>query len=107
MTADTIDPYVPVCGNVHFPPNARGHYDQINTAAVESSCQGYRKGEGAGGTDQTRLVSNGDWSANSALAPDCMGAFLVWWMQHFPGPGTTARGDDGSPLPSWWTYLFY
>lgn len=103
----TIDPYVPVCGNVHFPPNGRRHYDQSNVQSVEWSCDGYRTAGGPGAGDPTTLVSSAEWSDNDLVAPDCMGAWLVHWWQHLPGPGTAARDASGQPMRSWLPFLFY
>ena len=67
-----IDPYVPVCGIARFPPNPRHHYDLDDTFAVQSTCEGYRRGED-GGNDLARPFSNAKFAAYRDLAPDCMG----------------------------------
>jgi hypothetical protein len=106
-TRTTISPYVPVCGSVHFPPNARRHYDTFNTFSVQSTCEGYRRREGAGGADLARPFSRANFSANETLAPDCQGDFLVWWMQNMPSFGSPAQDDSGQPMLSWLPYMFY
>jgi hypothetical protein len=103
----TIDPYVPVCGNAHFPPNGRNHYDIVNTTAVMSTCAGYRRGEGPGGEDLAEPSGVSDWSGYFDLAPDCTGAWAVYWWQSFPGRGNAAADDDGMPMKNWWPFLFY
>jgi len=106
-TTYTANPYEPVCGNVHFPPNARGHYDDVNTAQVLSSCQDFGRHSGAGGADAKTLVDRNTWSRYSSLAPDCSGAFLVWWMQNMPAPGSGQTYADGTPMPGIWPFMFY
>jgi hypothetical protein len=101
----TIDPYVPVCGNAHFPPNAQNHYDIENAMPVLSTCRHWRTGAGA--SDPQTPTSAADWSRYRELAPDCTGAWIVWWWQNFPGRDTRARDDDGAPVKSFWPFLFY
>ena len=106
-TTYNVNPYEPGCGNVHFPPNARDDYDDFNTAQVLSSCQDFGRHSGAGGADAKTLVNNSTWSRYESLAPDCSGAFLVWWMQNMPGPGSGQTYADGSPMPGIWPFMFY
>lgn len=103
----TIDPYVAVCGNAHFPPNGRQHYDVTNPAQVKSSCRGYHTAGGPGSGDPDELVSAADWQKYEGLAGDCDGPFLVWWWQQFPGPNRVAKDLDGKPMKNWWPFLFY
>ncbi len=98
--------YDPACGNVHFAPNARAHYDKWNAQTVETTCQGFRRGED-GGADRRRLFGIDAFTPYQTLADDCQGSWLVWWIQNMPGHGTPALADDGSPLRSWLPYLFY
>lgn len=98
----TIDPYDPVCGNVHWPPNAREHYDLASTDAVRTSCSGWRDGSGT-----TSLYDGSQHAPYAAFAPDCMGAFLVWWRQSMPGLGNAVVDDDGALMLNWWPFLFY
>ena len=102
----TVDPYVAACGNAHFPPNGRNHYDIVNAAEVMSTCAGYRRGE-AGGEDLAQPTSAADWDGYRDLAPDCTGAWAVYWWQSFPGLGNDAVDDDGAPMKNWWPFLFY
>ena len=103
----TIDPYDPVCGNVHFPPNARMHYDLESPFWVRTTCQGYAMGENADGTDRLRPFRGLDFEAYEAIAGDCMGPFLVWWRQNFPDGRHGARDAEGEPMPVWWPYVYY
>lgn len=88
-----------ISGNVHFVPNARGHYDDTKTAQVLSSCEGFGRHAVPGGADAKTLVNNGTWARYSTLAPDCEGAFLVWWIQNMPGPGSGQTYAGGSTMP--------
>ncbi len=103
----TIDPYVPICNNAHFPPNARQHYDIVNPLPVMSTCRGYRQGGGPGGMDIAAPVSATDWSMYRTLAPDCTGAWLVWWWQNFPGLGNRSTDSASRPMHNWWPFLYY
>lgn len=101
-----VEPYDPACGNVHFPPNARRHYDDANDAEVRSSCDTFGRSV-ACGDDGLSPVSRASWAAYESLAPDCGGAFLVWWLQHAPGFESGHRFEDGRPMPSLWPFLYY
>lgn len=98
----TIDPYDPVCGNVHFMPNGTQHYDLVSPFAVETSCRHFRDGSG-----ETEVFTSQQIEELADLAPDCMGPFLVWWRQSFPGRHTDALDDDDNPLLSFWPFIFY
>jgi hypothetical protein len=98
----TIDPYVPICGNAHFPPNAREHYDVVNPTEVLSHCRTHRRA-----VDEPALTSAADWSGFEVLASDCTGPWIVWWWQSFPGTDRLALADDASPMKNWWPFLFY
>ncbi|HEY8074413.1 MAG TPA: hypothetical protein VIF62_09890, partial [Labilithrix sp.] len=90
------------CGAVHFPPNARAQYDDQNAAPVLSTCEtfGIAGGKPAAYTD----AKSGRYDK---LAPDCEGGWQVYWRQSFPGLGNKAKHADGTPMKSWWPYLFY
>ena len=74
------------CGNVHFAPNARGHYDE-NDIEVLSICESWD----TGGAPEP--FSRKKYAAYDAIAPDCGGGWQIYWRQSF------AR--------TWWPYLFY
>lgn len=103
----TIDPYVPACGNAHFPPNARDGYDIENTVPVMSTCGSYRTAGGPSGGDPASLLGANDWARYRPIAADCTGAWLVYWWQNFPGLGNTARDELGAPMKNWWPFYFY
>ncbi|MCB9703594.1 MAG: hypothetical protein H6711_16995 [Myxococcales bacterium] len=98
----TIDPFDPVCGNVHWPPNGRQHYDLSSPHEVMSSCVHYRDGSG-----ESEPYTSSLHQAYSKLAPDCMGPFIVWWRQNMPGLDNGALDDEGQPMLNWWPFLFY
>jgi hypothetical protein len=94
--------YDPVCGNAHFPPNARGQYDHENVDAVRTSCANYRDGTG-----QTIAFTSRQLDPYAGLAPDCTGPWQVWWYQNIPGLDNASRDDAGNPMLNWWPFLFY
>jgi hypothetical protein len=98
----TIEGYDPVCGNVHWAPNATQHYDLQSTASVRSSCTHWRDGSGT-----LETYDGSAHEAYAALAPDCMGGFLVWWRQNLPGLHNAALDDTGAPMKNWWPFLYY
>ncbi|HWB75400.1 MAG TPA: hypothetical protein VG755_10595 [Nannocystaceae bacterium] len=98
----TIDDYDPICGNVHWPPNATQHYDLAGASAVRTSCTHWRDGSG-----QTELYTADAIAPYLGLAPDCMGAFLVWWRQNLPGKNSAAIDDYGAPVLSFLPFQFY
>jgi subtilase family serine protease/PKD repeat protein len=98
----TIDPYDPVCGNVHFPPNARAHYDDVSPFTVLSSCTHYRDGSGA-----VSPFTTADFQMYDTVAPDCQGGFLMWWRQNVPGLDNRALDDASQPMLNWWPFLYY
>lgn len=103
----TFDPFDQGCGNVHFPPNARKHYDDQNSYAVLSRCEHFGLGDAGGGKDKQELYTNMKSAMYDGLAPDCGGGWLVYWYQSFPGLNNPAKLPDGMAIPNWWPYLFY
>jgi hypothetical protein len=98
--------YDPVCGNVHFAPNANGHSDTSSPTPVSSSCRGFGRRQ-ANGNDARALLTSEAWMGNEALAPDCGGAFLIFWLQQMPGFGTGQRFSDGGVMLPVWPFLYY
>ena len=86
LLSGSINPYTPVCGNAHFPPNGRQQYDTVNTQSVQSSCNGYRSNGGPGHGDPT-----------SAIAPTT-GATTATWPRTARVPG---RCTGGSATRRW------
>ena len=103
----TIRGYVAAAGNVHFPPNGRGHYDQANAEPVLSTIEDWRVGSGPDGRDLAKPWTNGVLKQFEALAPDCMGKWMVYWRQNVPGYRNRARDDEGRPMKNWWVFLFF
>ena len=97
----TLTNYFVIGGNAHWPPNARGHYDLENTNAVSSTMEDWR----IGGTKKP--FTNTAFARYRKFAPDCMGAWLVYWRQNFPGLDNAQKDDDGKPMKNWWPFLFY
>jgi hypothetical protein len=102
-----VENYIPAGGSAHFPPNARGHYDLDNTNPVMSTIEDWRIGSGPGGKDQAKPFTNLTFRSYRELAPDCMGAWLVYWRQNMPGLANKQKGDDGKPMKNWVPFLFY
>jgi len=99
--------YVPAGGNVHFPPNATGHYDQNNTSSVPSTIEDWRIGSGTNGTDLVRPWNASVLRQYADTSPDCMGKWLVYWRQNMPGLDNLQKDDEGRPMKNWWPFLFY
>jgi hypothetical protein len=102
-----ISNYVAAGGNVHFPPNAQQHYDMDNAAAVASTIEDWRCGNGVDGKDRVVNWTNRAFARYRNAAPDCMGAWLIYWRQNMPGLDNGARDDNGKPMKNWWPFLFY
>ena len=115
------------CGNAHFYPNTTGTYSyDANTPdpSVLSSCENYGMHNGTGGKDLTTAFTNAmtdqlygrspnpingacPSGSTPACSDDCGGHGTAYIYENFPGPGTTATNDDGTPMHNWWVYLFY
>ncbi len=106
-SSGSMNPFNQGCGNVHFAPNGRYNYDMENTFPVLSTCEHYGLKDGPGGTDATDLFTNAKAHQYDSVAPDCMGAWLVYWRQNFPGHQNAAHDTEGNPMKNWWPFLFY
>lgn len=100
------------CGNAHFYPNTTGTYSyDANTPdpMVLDSCENYGLHNGPGGKDLTTPFTNAmtDMYFKNVVDDDCGGHGTMYLYQNFPGPGTKATNDDGTPMHDWWVYLFY
>jgi hypothetical protein len=102
-----VSNYFAIGGNAHWPPNARGHYDMDNTNAVLSSIEDWRIGSGSDGHDVKKPWTNASFTKYRDLTPDCMGAWLVYWRQNFPGLDNRQKDDHGKAMKNWWPFLFY
>lgn len=96
-----VDPHDPVCGNVHFTPNGRQHYDLEGPDTVQTSCGSFGVG------DELAPYTKEAYAGYRELAPDCMGPFLVYWRQNFPGLDSGAVDEGGEPMLNWWPYVYY
>ena len=67
----------------------------------------WRIGSGPGGQDVPVLWKNERFAQYRKLAPDCMGPWLVYWRQNFPGLDNRQKDDAGKPMKNWWPFLFY
>ena len=63
--------------------------------------------EGEAGKDTVSEFSKEKWAPYLSVAPDCMGAWTVFWRQCMPGLDNRALDDDGKPMKNWWVFLFY
>ena len=108
---NTITPFNQACGNAHFPPNARGEYDQTNTFTVLSTCEHYGLHDGPGGADmQTpyNAATTDKWNTPQYGGRSVAGgAWYLYWWQSWPGLDTKATLPDGKPMKNWWVYLYY
>lgn len=102
-----LDNYLAYGGNVHFTPNGRFHYDLQNTQPVHSTIEDWRIGSGTGGRDLARPWNNEAFARYRKLAPDCMGPWLVYWRQNFPGLDNRQKDENATPMKNWWPFLFY
>ena len=103
----TIDPFLAVGGNVHFPPNARHHYDLDSPFTVSSTMENYRLRNGPDGKDLVKDFNSEKFKLFADIAPDCMGRWTVYWRQCMPGLDNHCVDDDGKPMKNWWVFLIY
>ncbi|OGQ15788.1 MAG: hypothetical protein A2138_09765 [Deltaproteobacteria bacterium RBG_16_71_12] len=94
-------PYDARCGNVHFPPNATWHYEYGSERPASSSCSNF------GQSGQPVAVDARVWNGFEAMAPDCGGGFLIWWLRNMPRHASPHAFADGAGMRSMWPYLFY
>lgn len=99
--------YIAAGGNVHFPPGGRRHYDLGSPHTVLSTIESYRQRNGPDGTDLARRFNKEKWQRYLSVAPDCMGAWTIFWRQCMPGLDNKCLDDDGKPVKNWWVFLFY
>lgn len=102
-----IDNYSVHAGNAHNPPNARRQYDQDNTVPVMSTIEDWRQHSGPDGKDIAKPWTSAALDPYRTEYRDCMGAWLVYWRQNFPGLNNKAKDDAGRPMKNWWPFLFY
>ncbi len=99
--------YIAAAGSVRFPPNARREFDIENKTPVLSTIENFRLRNGFEGRDKAEPWTFEKTVPYRAVAPDCVGGWMVYWRQSMPGLNTKALDDTGRPLKNWWVYLFY
>lgn len=95
------------CGSVHFPPNGHSNYDFEDTQRVLSTCENYGLQNGPDGADKQQPYRFTGMPADPRKPYDCGGAWQIYLRQSFPGYGSKAKNADGTPMKSWWPYLYY
>jgi hypothetical protein len=78
-----------------------------NPLPVLSTIEDWRIGSDPDGTDKARPFTNRAFARYRDLAPDCMGAWLVYWRQNMPGLDNRQKDKEGRPMKNWWPFLFY
>jgi hypothetical protein len=59
------------------------------------------------GTGLKEVFTPAAFASYREFAQDCMGPWLVWWRQNFPGLDNVSRDHSDAPMRNWWPYLFY
>jgi hypothetical protein len=57
--------------------------------------------------DPTTLIGASAWQVYETLAPECTGAWIVYWWQRFPNVDSPAKAIGGGPTKSWWPFYLY
>jgi hypothetical protein len=112
LPAFEIEGFGAGCGNVHFAPHSRFHYDYEGQSAgvtASASCEHYGLADGEAGADQTTLISYDTYRAynQDPAYRDCGGGWSIYMRQNFPGFANPARDVDGQPMKNWWPFLYY
>jgi hypothetical protein len=101
----SIADFDPRCGNVHFAPTARGHYDLGNPQSVLSSCRDFGTGRAAARIRSVRSATRSSPLCRARLGlPGAVPRLVA--AEH-------ARARDGaplrrrSPMKAFWPFLFY
>lgn len=102
-----LEDYVAQGGNVHFPPGARRHYDLKSPYVVKTVIETWRQGDRPGEHGPPHDFDKARFQQYNDVAPDCMGAWLIYWRQCMPGLDNAMTDDDGRPMKNWWVFLFY
>lgn len=96
----TLSSYVPACGDIHYPPNARHEYDYDNPMVWSSTCDHFRRFDApGGGADAIDQLGGATWGSELS--------WISYWFNHFPGYGNLSKDDEGAPMLSWWPFLYY
>jgi hypothetical protein len=92
---------------VHFPRGARHHYDTQSPHTILSTIEDYRRRNGPDGRDRALPFHAQKFARYESMAPDCMGAWTIFWRQCMPGLDNRSIDDAGRPMKNWGVYLFY
>lgn len=93
--------FVPVCGDVHFPPNIfppwspSNEYQYNSSTYVDSRCPNWQWD-----------INGPEYYINSNIWSGSQRGYLIWWMQQIPGNENTTSSRTGAPQPNWWQYLW-
>jgi len=81
------------CGNVHFAPNSKCHYQWDNNAVkVKSDCDDWYNFPNL----------KGSFSEIDCSVWDCTAlGHLKWWLKHIP----KAAGETNGISNNWWDYI--
>ena len=72
-----------------------------------STIEDWRIGSGPGGTDVALPYTSAKIQHYRDMAPDCMGAWLIYWRQNMPGLDNKQKDDEGRQMKNWMPFLFY
>ncbi len=103
----TFDPFVAAGGSAHFPPGARWHYDLESPFTTSTTLETYRTRKQPDQPDEVRPFNREKFQRYASVAPDCMGAWIVYWFQSMPGLDNPCIDAEGRPMKNWWPFLFY
>ncbi len=81
------------CGNCHFPPTAKCHYEyNTGSAQVESDCDDWYNYPDLTGDKKT--IDCTEWGCNQY-------GYMKWWLGHIP----TKPGQTHGIYNNWWKYI--
>ncbi len=102
-----VEPFITTGGSAHFPPGGRWHYDLESPHEVLTTLETYRTRRTPEGADEPRTFTREKFARYTRTAPDCMGAWIVYWFQSMPGLDNQAIDAEGKPMKNWWPFLYY
>lgn len=114
----TIHDWGKGCGQVHYPSNARKHYDAANHQMVYSSCVNYGMRNGPNGEDRKEFDLRYYPKANSTVlypnsTPSSWGPRAAIWYLHMyqsmPGYNSPQFEENSTTtkMKSWWPFMWY
>ena len=90
--------YAAAGGNVPLPAQRPRPLRPGQPRAVLSTIEDWRIGSGDGHRDRARPFNSLVLDRYRELAPDCMGAWLVYWRQNMPGRDNRQKDEAGRPM---------